>query len=207
MQTHHGTTNVGAGSRRGPLTDYAIVAIGGSAGGLEAVSVILEGLPAQFSVPILTVLHLHPKYTSHAAEILCRRTPLQVKEAVAHETISSGNVYIAPPNRHLLVRDGVIELSDTPAVNYSRPAIDRTFGSVVTAYGAKVIGVVLSGTGRDGSEGLRAIKEAGGFTIVEDPITARFAGMPSAAVSASHVDRVLPLKDIAPLLITLSGSL
>ena len=81
---------------------------------------------------------------------------------------------MAPPNRHLLVDGGVVKLSDTPAVNYTRPAVDRTFESVVETYGSRVIGVVLSGSGRDGSEGLRAIKEAGGFTIVEDPLTARF---------------------------------
>jgi two-component system chemotaxis response regulator CheB len=196
----------GGGNGGDPLARYAIVAIGGSAGGLESVGTILRGLPADFASPILVVLHIHPKYISHAAEILRRRTDLQVKDAEEHESIASGRVYMAPPDRHLLVDDGFIQLANTPAVNYSRPAIDRTFDSVVQAYGSRVIGVILSGSGKDGSEGLRAIKAAGGFAIVEDPLTARFPAMPTAAVSASSVDRVLPLKEIAPLLLQLSGS-
>jgi two-component system chemotaxis response regulator CheB len=188
------------------LTRYAIVAIGGSAGGLESVCTILQELPANFASPILVVLHLHPKYTSHAAEILCRKTVLRVKDAQEHEVISPGFVYMAPPDRHLLVRDGVVSLSESPAVNFSRPAIDRTFGSVVQAYGSRVVGVVLSGSGKDGAEGLREIKQAGGFTIVEDPGSAKFSAMPTAAISASSVDCVVPLAGIAPLLLKLSGS-
>ncbi len=141
------------------------------------------------------------------AEILGRQTDLEVKDAEEHETIAKGCVYMAPPNRHLLINRGVLKLSDTPAVNYSRPAIDRTFESVVKTYGSRVIGIVLSGSGKDGSEGLRAIKEAGGFAIVEDPLTARFSAMPTAAVSASSVDRILPLNDIAPLLLELAGAM
>ncbi len=186
---------------------YAIVVIGGSAGGLESVRTILHGLPADFTSPILVVLHLHPKYISHAAEILRRQTGLEVKDAEEKETIAAGCVYMAPPNRHLLVNHGVLKLSDTPAVNYSRPAIDRTFESVAKTYGSRAVGVVLSGSGKDGSEGLRAIKEAGGFAIVQDPLTARFPAMPTAAVSASSVDRILPLNDIAPLLLELSGAM
>ncbi len=186
---------------------YAIVVIGGSAGGLESVRTILHGLPAGFISPILVVLHVHPKYISHMAEILGRQTDLEVKDAEEHETIAKGCVYMAPPNRHLLINRGVLKLSDTPAVNYSRPAIDRTFESVVKTYGSRVIGIVLSGSGKDGSEGLRAIKEAGGFAIVEDPLTARFSAMPTAAVSASSVDRILPLNDIAPLLLELAGAM
>ncbi len=190
-----------------PSQRYAIVAIGGSAGGLESVRAILHDLPADFTSPILVVLHLHPKYISHMAEILRRQTDLEVKDAEEQETIAAGCVYMAPTNRHLLVNRGLIKLSDTPAVNFSRPSVDRTFESVVKTYGSRVIGVVLSGSGKDGSEGLRAIKEAGGFAIVEDPLTARFPAMPSAAVSASSVDRIVPLNEIAPLLLELSGAM
>ena len=186
---------------------YAMIAIGGSAGGLEAVRTILQGLPADFTTPILIVVHLHPKFISHIAEILRRQTSLEVKDAEDQETIAQGRVYMAPRNRHLLVNRGLIKLSDTPAVNYSRPSVDRTFESVAKTYGSRAIGIVLSGTGRDGSEGLRAIKEAGGFAIVEDPLSARFSGMPTAAVSASSVDRIMPLNEIAPLLMELSGAM
>jgi two-component system chemotaxis response regulator CheB len=115
-------------------------------------------------------------------------------------------VYIAARDRHLLIERGAITLVNTPAVNFSRPAVDRTFESVVQAYKSRVVGVILSGSGKDGSRGLHEIKEAGGFAIVEDPQTARFCGMPAAAVSAAIVDQVLSLRDIAPSLVTLSGS-
>jgi two-component system chemotaxis response regulator CheB len=187
------------------LARYSIVAIGGSAGGLESVGAILHDLPPDFPSPILVVIHVHPKYISHAAAILCRQTELKVKDAEEQDALRRSIVYIAPPNRHLLVNDGIVNLSDTPAVNFSRPAIDTTFDSVVKAYGSKVIGVILSGTGRDGSEGLRKIKQAGGFAIIEDPVTARFRAMPDAAVSASSADCIVPLKDIAPLLLRLSS--
>jgi two-component system chemotaxis response regulator CheB len=189
----------------GSLARYSIVAIGGSAGGLESVAAILHDLPSDFASPILVVIHLHPSFTSHAAAILCRQTGLKVKDAEEQDALKSGTVYMAPRNRHLLVNDGTIHLSDTPAVNYTRPAIDSTFDSVVKAYGAKVIGVILSGTGRDGSAGLRKIKQAGGVAIIEDPVTARFRAMPDAAVLASSADCVVPLKDIAPLLMELSS--
>ena len=204
MHTPKEATLVNGGDVVASPARYSIVVLGGSAGGLGSVGTILEGLPLEFPAPILVVIHLHPSYTSHATAILCRRTHLKVKDAQEHETIRGGFVYLAPPDRHLLIENGIVTLSDTPAVNYTRPAIDRTFDSVVQAYGAKVIGVVLSGTGKDGSEGLRSIKQAGGFAIVEDPTTATYAAMPQAAVSASSVDGVLPLKDIAPLLVKLS---
>ena len=103
------------GHSGGPVQRYAIVAIGGSAGGLESVRTILHGLPADFASPIVVVLHLHPNYTSHAAEILRRQTNLDVKDAEDQETIANGRVYMAPRNRHLLVNRGVINLSETPA--------------------------------------------------------------------------------------------
>lgn len=195
----------GNGKVGGTRLRYCLVAIGGSAGGLESVATILSGLPADFAAPILVVIHLHPNYVSHAAEILRRRTKLKVKDAQEQDAIQSGVVYLAPPDHHLLVNEGLVELSSTPLVNYSRPAIDATFDSVVKAYGSKVVGVVLSGNGKDGAKGLQAIKQAGGFAIVEDPLTARFSAMPTAAASSSAVDSVVPLKDIAPLLLKLSG--
>ncbi len=194
----------GAGKSGRTFARYSIVAIGASAGGLEAVSAILHDLRADFRSPILVVLHLHPDYTSHVADILRRCTKLRVQDAQEHDALQRGVAYLATPDRHLLISAGQIVLSHSPAVNFSRPSIDMTFDSVVKAYGSKVIGVILSGSGKDGSEGLRAIKLAGGFTIVEDPQTARFPAMPTAAVSASNVDCVLPLKDIGALLVKLS---
>jgi two-component system chemotaxis response regulator CheB len=119
------------GKSTGTLARYSIVAIGGSAGGLESVSTILRGLPADFASPILVVLHLHPNHTSHAAEILRRQTRLKIKDAQQRDPILTGVVYLAPPDHHLLVSAGRVELTTTPAVNYSRPAIDTMFDSVV----------------------------------------------------------------------------
>lgn len=205
----HSDTNAamvnGGGKGGGMLPRYSIVVIGGSAGAFESVRAILSGLPANFAVPVLVVLHLHRDYVSHAAEILRRHTRLHVKDAQERDTIHGGVVYLATPDRHLLVSEGLVELTNTPAVNYSRPSIDETFDSVAKAYGSRVVGVVLSGYGKDGSEGLRAIKEAGGFTIVLDPLTSAYPAMPKAAASASTVDCVLPLNEIAPLLLKLSG--
>ena len=195
----------GGGKVGGTRVRYCLVALGGSAGGLESVATILRGLPADFAAPILVVIHLHPKYISHAAEILRRRTELKVKDAQEQDAIQRGVVYLAPPDHHLLIKTGRVELSSTPLVNFSRPAIDATFDSVVQAYGSKVVGVVLSGNGKDGAKGLQAIKQAGGFAIVEDPSTARFSPMPAAAVAASAVDSVVPLQQIAPLLLKLTG--
>lgn len=199
----HTTTDVVLGGDTS--SHYSVVAIGGSAGGLTSVTAILHGLPPDFAAPILVVIHLHPNYTSHAAEILQRQTRLKVKDAQECDPIHSGIVYVAPPDRHLLVSAGRVELSTTPAVNFSRPAIDKTFDSVAEEYGPKVVGVILSGTGKDGARGLRAIKQAGGFAIVEDPLTARFRAMPSAAVSASDIDCISPLDEIALILLRLSG--
>lgn len=204
MNVQSESTAVGAIRKRRAPAPYAIVAIGGSAGALESLGTILRGLPADFTLPILVVLHVHPKFISHAAEILRRHTGLKVKDAEAGEAIHRGTVYMAPPDRHLLIVAGGVQLTDTPAVNYTRPAIDATFESVVKAYGWRVIGVVLSGSGKDGSQGLHAIKEAGGFAIVEDPQTARFPAMPANAAALSAVDCVLPLSEIAPLLLRIS---
>lgn len=179
---------------------YSIIAIGASAGGLEAITTILRALPGSFRCPIVVVIHQHPSFVSHAAEILGRCTSLKVKEAVRSERIREGCVYLAPPNLHLLITNGAVELADTPVVHFTRPSVDTMFASVAASYGARCIGVVLSGSGRDGADGLAAIKAAGGFTIVEDPHSARFNSMPSAAMAQACVDRAVPAKEIADLL-------
>ncbi len=179
---------------------YSIVAIGASAGGLEAITTILRGLHGSFRCPIVVVIHQHPAFVSHAAEILGRCTNLHVKEAVRSERIRPGVVYLAPPNLHLLITNGAVELADTPVVHFTRPSVDTMFASVAASYGARCIGVILSGSGRDGADGLAAIKAAGGFTIVEDPQSARFNSMPSAALALGGVDRAVPAKEIADLL-------
>lgn len=183
---------------------FEIVAIASSAGGLNALSQVLGQLPANFPVAIVVVQHLDPRHPSLMADILNRRTPLAVQQAAIDDHLQPGNVYIAPPNRHLLVNpDGTLSLTQTELVNFVRPAADVLFGSVATSYKDRAIAIVLTGTGSDGGMGVKAIKAMGGTVMVEDQNTAAFSGMPLAAIQTGTVDFVLPLPEIAPALITL----
>jgi two-component system chemotaxis response regulator CheB len=138
------------------------------------------------------------------AEILGRRTPLRVKEAAEGERLAAGTVFVAPPDHHLLVNpDGLLSLTRTELVHFSRPSADLLFESVAASYRDRAIGVVLSGSGSDGAMGSKAIKKMGGTLIVQDPATAEFAGMPGAARQAAPADFVLPLEEIAGALRTL----
>lgn len=174
-----------------------------SAGGLAALSTVLEGLPASLAVPVVVVQHVHPDHRSRLAEILARRTELPVREAVHGAPLTPG-VVVAVPGHHLLIREsGRLELSEAPTVNFVRPAADVTFASAADVYGAGTVAVVLSGTGSDGAEGVRAVHEAGGEVIVQEVESAEHAGMPRAAVATGVVDRVVPIGDIAAVLLEL----
>jgi len=148
---------------------YDLVAVGASAGGLVALSELLHPLPIAFP-GIVVVQHLDPTHKSHLAPLLERRTGKQVKQATHAEPILPGFVYIAPPDEHLLVGPGKIQLAHSQLVHFSRPSIDLLFESVAGMYGSRSIGVILSGSNRDGAVGIRAIKEAGGTTVAQDPI-------------------------------------
>jgi two-component system chemotaxis response regulator CheB len=195
---------VGAPRSKSDRVD-SIVAIGASAGGVQAVGQLLSQLPPDFTCPVLVVLHLAPQFESHAAEVLSRSTSLVVRQARNYEVLRRGVVYIAPPDFHMTVEQGEVRLRHTAAINYLRPSVDSMFQSIATNYGKHAIAVVLTGSGNDGAQGLRAIKAAGGFTIVQDPHSAQFPSMPDAAVATSCADRILPLGDIGPLLTQLSA--
>jgi two-component system chemotaxis response regulator CheB len=138
------------------------------------------------------------------AEILSRRTALEVKQAKAGDRLEPGTVYIAPPNEHLLVDpDGTVSLSHSELVHFVRPSADLLFESVAASYKERAIAVVLTGTGSDGSMGVRAIKKMKGTVIVQDQENAEFSGMPAAAIQTRSVDFVLPLEEIASALVTL----
>ncbi|WP_369237679.1 chemotaxis protein CheB [Streptomyces sp. R21] len=176
---------------------YAVVALASSAGGIRALIEVLGALDADLPVPVLVVQHLDPRHSTVLAEILARRSPLKVKLAQAGEHAGPGTVYIAPPNRHLLVgADGVLTLSDSELVHFVRPSADLLFESVAGAFGARAIACVLTGSGSDGSMGVDAVKSRGGTVIVQDPATAEFKGMPEAAVGTRAADFVLPLDEI-----------
>ena len=184
---------------------FDVVAIGASAGGIEALHVVVNALPAGFVVPVVIVQHLDPRHRSLLAELLSRHSRLPVKQAADGETLRPGAVYLAAPDAHLLVRDGRLVFSDRPQVHFSRPSIDLLFASVADAYGDRTLGVVLSGTGTDGADGVRAIKARGGTIIVQNPAGAAHPGMPEAARATGCADHVLPLEAIAPALVELAG--
>ena len=183
---------------------FDIVALAASAGGLTALSRVLAALPDDFPAVIVIVQHLDPRHRSLMADILSRRTLLQVKQAEEGEQVSPATVYIAPPNRHLLVNpDATLSLSQSEMVHFLRPSADLLFESVAASYRERAIAVVLTGTGSDGAMGVQAIKKMGGTVIAQDETTAEFFGMPSAAIQSGSVDFVLPLDEIPTALVTL----
>ena len=186
---------------------FDIVALAASAGGLKALTEVLAALPAKFPTAIVVVQHLDPRHRSLMAEILGRRTAIKVREAVDGERIQAGIAYIAPPDRHLLINtDGSISLTRTEMVHFLRPSADLLFESVAASFRERAIAVVLSGTGTDGSMGVKAIKKTGGTVIVQDQRSAEFSGMPDAAERTGLADFILPLEEIAGALQTLVGA-
>jgi two-component system chemotaxis response regulator CheB len=181
---------------------YDVVAIGASAGGLTAVCTLLGLLPAEFDIPIAIVQH-RSKESDALAEVVQDCTKLRVVEAEDKMPLEPRTVYIAPPDYHLLIDDGRLALSTEDLVLYSRPSIDVFFDSAADAYGAGVIGVVLTGANSDGSKGLKKIAERGGQTIVQDPETAEIDIMPASAHKAVTKARVLTLEEMAEHLIKL----
>ena len=183
---------------------FEIIAMAASAGGLNALGKVLGDLPLGLRVPIVVVQHLDPRHRSLMAEILSRRTPLSVKQAEDGARMEPATVYIAPPDRHLLVNaDGMLSLSRSELVHFVRPSADLLFESVAASYRNNAIAVVLTGTGADGAMGVSAIKQNGGTVIVQDEKTSEFNAMPAAAIRTGAVDFVLPLDEIAPALVTL----
>jgi two-component system, chemotaxis family, protein-glutamate methylesterase/glutaminase len=180
---------------------FDVVAIGTSAGGLNALSKALSMLPRSFPSSIVVVQHLSPDHKSWMADLLARSTQLHVKQAEHDEFMLPGTVYVAPPDEHLLVGPGKLQLAHTQLVHFSRPSIDLLFESVAGTYGSRSIGVVLSGGGSDGAAGIRAIKESGGVTVVQDPDGAEFPHMPLAALETGCIDFVVPLEKIGQTLI------
>ena len=187
-----------------PLAAYDVVALVASAGGLNALSQVLGGLPADFPATIVVVQHLDRHHRSLMAEILSRRTSLRVKQAEEGDHLELGMVYVAPPNSHLLVNaDSTLSLTQSELVHFVRPSADLLFESVAASHRERVIAVVLTGTGGDGNMGVRAVKQMGGTVIAQDEETAQFFGMPGAAIATGCVGFVLPLDEISPALITL----
>jgi len=183
---------------------FDLVAIGASAGGLAAVCTLLGLLPATFEIPIVIVQH-RAKESLALAEVLQDCTKLKVCEAEDKMPLEPRTVYIAPPDYHLLIDDGRLALSTEDLVLFSRPSIDVFFDSAADAYGAGIIGIVLTGANSDGSKGLKKIAARGGQTIVQDPDTAEIQMMPASAQKAVRKARVLDLEEIAKHLVKLEA--
>jgi two-component system chemotaxis response regulator CheB len=183
------------------VSDYELVVVGASWGGLDAVSELLQGLPDELAAALAIVQHrARDPEPGLYVTILQRRTDRPVVEASDKEPIRAGHVYVAPPDYHLLVEPGFFSLSTEERVMYARPSIDVAFESAADAYRERVIGIVLTGANADGAAGLARIKRAGGVAIVQDPRTAEAAVMPEAALAATAVDAVLPLSELGPFL-------
>jgi two-component system, chemotaxis family, protein-glutamate methylesterase/glutaminase len=190
--------------RHRPAPAFDIVAIASSAGGVLALTHVLERLPADFLATIVCVQHLDPRHRSLMPQVIGRRSRLPVVEGEDGAEVLPGRVYLAPPDRHMLVnRDGTLSLTQTELVNFVRPSADLLFESVAAAYGDRAIAVVLTGAGKDGSMGVTAIKKRGGTVVVQDEASSEFFGMPSAAIRTGTVDFVLSLDEIPGALVTL----
>jgi len=196
-----------ADERRGRVDQRAafdIVAFAASAGGVFALTEILGKLPAAFPAAVVVVQHLDPRHRSLMPQIFGRRSSLPVEAAVDGIEVQPGHVYLAPPDRHLLVnRDHTVSLTQTELVNFVRPSADLLFESVAAAYGERAIAVVLTGAGKDGSMGVTAIKSRGGTVLAQDEATSEFFSMPSAAIGTGTVDFVLAIDEIPGALVTL----
>jgi len=183
-------------------TPMTIIAIGASLGGVDAIRMIVAELPASLNAAVFVSLHIG-SHKSDLPWLLDRLGSLPASHATHGQAIRVGHIFIAPPDHHLIVEPGKAVLTKGPRENMARPAIDPMFRSAARSYGADVIGVILTGGLNDGTAGLYEVKARGGIAIVQDPVDAVASGMPQSAIANVAVDYVLPLAQIAPLLVRL----
>jgi two-component system, chemotaxis family, protein-glutamate methylesterase/glutaminase len=181
-----------------------IIAIGASAGGVDALPKLIGSFPSDLPASVFVVLHVSPQGPSLLPKILGRKASLPVQHAIDGEAIRHGHVYVAPPDHHLQVEQGRVHLSRGPRENRHRPAIDPLFRSAADSYGPRVVGVVLTGYLDDGTAGLYTVKVRGGVAVVQDPQDASVPAMPQSALRNVKVDHSLPLSAIGPLLVQLA---
>lgn len=183
---------------------HGVVAVGASAGGVEALTEFAAGLPADLPYAVLVVLHMPPNAPSVLARIMDRAGPLPAVSAVDGAELTAGTIFVGVPDRHLLVRDQHVMLSEGPTENGHRPAINALFRSAALGFGRDAVGVLLSGVLDDGVLGTGAVRSRGGATIVQDPEEAIFAAMPQNALEAGVVDHQAAASDIGALLMKLA---
>jgi two-component system chemotaxis response regulator CheB len=171
-----------------------VVVIGASAGGVEALEKLVAPLPPEIPAAMFVVLHLLSTGTSVLPAILTRAGGVPARTAQDGDAIERGQIYVAPPDRHMLLQDGEVRLTRGPRENGHRPAVDPLFRSAARAFGPRVIAVILSGSLDDGAAGIRFVQERGGATLVQDPGDAFYSGMPESALEAVEADHVLPIE-------------
>jgi two-component system chemotaxis response regulator CheB len=177
-----------------------LIVVGASAGGVAALLRLFGGLPSDWPTAIAAVLHLPARSHSNLPEIIARKAKLPASFANDGDAVRAASIVFAPPDRHLLVKDGTFRLSSSPKESYHRPSIDALFRTAARSYGERVIGVVLSGHLDDGTEGLAEIRRAGGVAIVQEPSDAEFPSMPTSALEVAGADHTVPVAEMGALL-------
>lgn len=180
-----------------PIPGMHCLVIGASTGGPGAITKVVSGLPRNLPAAVLVVVHMPAGFTGSFAQRLNWFTSLEVREAEHGDSLVLGRILVAPGGKHLRVRDGRVHLDEEPPVNFVRPSVDVTMETVAREFGKRSRGVLLTGMGADGANGLKRIKEAGGPTIAQDEDTSIIYGMPKAAVELGAASQVLPLESIA----------
>jgi two-component system, chemotaxis family, protein-glutamate methylesterase/glutaminase len=185
---------------------YEAVVIGTSAGGLFALSFLLEALPANYLVPVIVVQHRSRDQRDILEEVLQSKSKIRIRQADEKEKIESGSVYIAPPDYHLLIEnDRTFSLSSDEPVRFSRPSIDVLFETAALTFKSTLTGIILTGANNDGAAGVSVIKKNGGLTIAQDPNEAQFPAMPKAAIEQG-VDYTWTLPEIKKFLLNIAGT-
>ena len=187
------------------MANRDIIAIGGSAGSGAVLRRLVSELPDDFQASLFITTHIPTHSSGYLADVLASGSKLPVSQAIDDQPIERGRIYVAAPDRHLLLIDGTIRLGDGPRENMARPAIDPLFRSAALSYGPRAVGVVLTGMLNDGASGLHAIKALGGTAIVQHPLDAEADQMPLAALQSTEVDHVATAADLAAVLTEVAG--
>ncbi|MBC7935875.1 MAG: chemotaxis protein CheB [Rhizobacter sp.] len=180
------------------INKAGLIIIGGSSGSLEVLMKVLPALKKDFAIPLIIIMHRNTVADSALTELFASRTSLNVKEADEKDALQAGYIYIAPPDYHLLTEaDRTLSLDVSERVHYCRPSIDVSFMSAAVAYKNELVAILLSGANADGAAGIKTIKEAGGYTIVQEPGEAGVSYMPEQALLTNAVDRVMKGDELA----------